>query len=179
MTLSPMQIAANRCNALKSTGPRSIFGKLKSSRNARRHGLSVQTALTEEVRQLARAILEPVPIELRTPALDNWAHLVAQAEFDLERARAAKRDVYRRLPIQNAALVTQAHARGFDAGAERGDSHALMAEPSTQMMRQAIGELRKIDRYEGRALSRRRKAALTYRSHVKQILKQAEKRGGN
>jgi hypothetical protein len=116
--------------------------------------LSVQTALTEEVRQLARAILEPVPIELRTPALDNWAHLVAQAEFDLERARAAKRDVYRRLPIQNASQVE---------------------EISTEMIRQAVTELRKIDRYERRALSRRRKAARTYRSHMNQILKKCRK----
>ena len=34
------QIAANRANAQKSTGPKTAAGKLKSSRNAYRHGLS-------------------------------------------------------------------------------------------------------------------------------------------
>jgi hypothetical protein len=37
---SEKQIAANRANAKKSTGPRTAAGKLKSSRNAFRHGLS-------------------------------------------------------------------------------------------------------------------------------------------
>ena len=31
---------ANRCNALKSTGPRSVAGKRASSQNSRKHGLS-------------------------------------------------------------------------------------------------------------------------------------------
>jgi hypothetical protein len=34
------QIAANRANAKRSTGPKSQMGRLKSSRNALRHGLS-------------------------------------------------------------------------------------------------------------------------------------------
>jgi hypothetical protein len=34
------QIAANRANAKRSTGPKTLAGKLKSSRNAYRHGLS-------------------------------------------------------------------------------------------------------------------------------------------
>ena len=34
------QIAANRANALRSTGPKTAAGKSKSSRNAYRHGLS-------------------------------------------------------------------------------------------------------------------------------------------
>jgi hypothetical protein len=37
---SEKQIAANRANAKKSTGPRTGAGKQKSSRNAFRHGLS-------------------------------------------------------------------------------------------------------------------------------------------
>jgi hypothetical protein len=34
------QIAANRANAKRSTGPKTLAGKLRSSRNAYRHGLS-------------------------------------------------------------------------------------------------------------------------------------------
>lgn len=37
---SDRQIAANRVNAKRSTGPRSVGGRLASSRNAVKHGLS-------------------------------------------------------------------------------------------------------------------------------------------
>jgi hypothetical protein len=37
---SERQIAANRANAKRSTGPKTAAGKLRSSRNALKHGLS-------------------------------------------------------------------------------------------------------------------------------------------
>ena len=40
------QIAANRRNALKSTGPTTLAGKDRSRRNAIRHGLSAETVIT-------------------------------------------------------------------------------------------------------------------------------------
>ena len=41
MTMNLRRSLANRCNALKSTGPRSASGKLASSQNSRKHGLNV------------------------------------------------------------------------------------------------------------------------------------------
>ena len=40
MTPNHRRSLANRCNALKSTGPRSAAGKRASSQNSRKHGLS-------------------------------------------------------------------------------------------------------------------------------------------
>ena len=40
MTINHRRNLANRCNALKSTGPRSAAGKWASSQNSRKHGLS-------------------------------------------------------------------------------------------------------------------------------------------
>ena len=40
MTTNPRRSLANRCNALKSTGPRSAAGKWASSQNSRKHGLN-------------------------------------------------------------------------------------------------------------------------------------------
>ena len=40
MTISHRRNLANQCNALKSTGPRSTFGKRASSQNSRKHGLN-------------------------------------------------------------------------------------------------------------------------------------------
>jgi hypothetical protein len=34
---SPKRLAANRANAARSTGPRSLGGKTRSARNARKH----------------------------------------------------------------------------------------------------------------------------------------------
>ena len=39
------QIAANRQNAEKSTGPRTEYGKRRSRRNAMRHGLAAETVI--------------------------------------------------------------------------------------------------------------------------------------
>ncbi len=39
-TVSPEQLAANRANAAKSTGPRSAEGKARSAQNARKHGFT-------------------------------------------------------------------------------------------------------------------------------------------
>jgi len=39
------QIEANRCNATKSTGPKTEAGKMQSRRNAVRHGLSAETVV--------------------------------------------------------------------------------------------------------------------------------------
>ena len=40
MTINHHRHLANRCNALKSTGPRSTAGKRASSQNSRKHGLN-------------------------------------------------------------------------------------------------------------------------------------------
>jgi hypothetical protein len=40
LTTNPRRSLANRCNALKSTGPKSASGKRASSQNSRKHGLS-------------------------------------------------------------------------------------------------------------------------------------------
>ena len=42
---SPRQIAANRLNARKSTGPRTLAGNRRSRRNALRHGLTAETLI--------------------------------------------------------------------------------------------------------------------------------------
>jgi hypothetical protein len=46
---SPAKIEANRRNALRSTGPRSLSGKARSRRNAFKHGLSIPLARDDTV----------------------------------------------------------------------------------------------------------------------------------
>src|ERR1700722_3619405 len=79
------QIAANRRNAKKSSGPRSLGGKARSRRNALRHGLSIASraipAFQQDVMLLARA-LSPAGEDIGDAAL-----IAADAEIDLLRIR--------------------------------------------------------------------------------------------
>src|SRR5260370_16962423 len=54
---SEKQIAADRANAQKSTGTKTAAGKLKSSRNAFRHGLSCPLRLDPVAKAKAEAIV--------------------------------------------------------------------------------------------------------------------------
>jgi len=63
---SAKQIAANRANAQKSTGPRSSAGKEKSSRNSIRHGLTARAVLLAgESRERFDALLDTLEAELK------------------------------------------------------------------------------------------------------------------
>jgi hypothetical protein len=86
------QIAANRQNARKGTGPRTLAGKAISSGNARRHGLT--GALNAKTVQAWYRVLvedataEPDPFS-RDPCLIAAADL-ARAEANLQRVRHAE-----------------------------------------------------------------------------------------
>lgn len=59
---SERQVAANRQNAQKSTGPRTCAGKRRSRRNALRHGLTAETVLEQfedpaEYRAFEKAVI--------------------------------------------------------------------------------------------------------------------------
>ncbi len=84
------QIAANRRNARKSTGPRSSAAKKRASRNAYRHGLTLSltssTALAKWLDALARKIAGNSKEEI----ILAHARATTQAELDLARVRMAK-----------------------------------------------------------------------------------------
>ena len=90
MTLaSERQIAANRRNAAKSTGPRSGAGKNRVSKNAYRHGLSLNlasAAYTKQVEDLAGKIAGG---STDTIVLEH-ARIAAEAELELRRVRRVK-----------------------------------------------------------------------------------------
>jgi hypothetical protein len=84
MKISASKLIANRANAAKSTGPRSIEGKRISSQNAQRHGLASSSG---------------VSLDLRVPAIASFVEEAMALEFleseaeELVTGLAAARDV--------------------------------------------------------------------------------------
>jgi hypothetical protein len=171
------QLAANRRNARRSTGPRSSAGKHRVSRNALRHGLSISVtanpAVAERIERLARAIAGGIVDEKRL----NDARAVAAAEFDLARARQAKLALIERIkafgtldppPGLNPIYLLRAVA-AMAAGREPAplpEPERVPAMPPNEPARTAeavkrgLRELAKFDRYEQRARVRRDRAVL-------------------
>ena len=129
---SPAKIRANRRNARNSTGPRTGAGKAIVARNAWRHGLTLAVvcdpAVSREVDGLARTIEQSVTGGEADAPGHELACRVAETLIDLRRVRLAK------LP-----LVAE-----------------VEADPKTALTQ--LLRLDRLDRYERRALSRRKSA---------------------
>jgi len=84
------QIAANRHNARRSSGPRSGEGKRRSSQNAYRHGLSAGVnGHVESVKDI-EALASQIAGNSTDVVVLECARTMAQAEFDLARIRRLK-----------------------------------------------------------------------------------------
>src|SRR5262245_53583338 len=179
---SERQIAANRRNARKSTGPHSGAGKNRSSRNAYRHGLNINStaAFAKELDKLVREIAGNTDDAITL----ERAREIAQAELDLARVRRAKVALIERArafgeldPPQAFSTVTQ--IKRFFSALDRGrfivpkpiDASATMPsqEPdrSAEAVRRVLPELRKLDRYERRAAAQRERAVLELPDRIK------------
>jgi hypothetical protein len=87
---SAQKTKANRANAQASTGPKTAAGKTRAAQNARRHGLSlslmVDPVVSEEVEVLARAIAgEATEVEIY-----QLARRIAEAQIQLRQVRYAR-----------------------------------------------------------------------------------------
>jgi hypothetical protein len=83
------QIAANRRNALKSTGPKTSLGKTRSSRNSRKHG--VYSAINwEEISPIVDMIEEELleaGISSSDPTIASKVAVLARSEVILKRVQ--------------------------------------------------------------------------------------------
>ena len=90
------QIAANKANAQKSTGPKSTDGKATSARNATRHGLNTSPAWKDVLRWY-RIILddpEAVPDVMSSDEIEREALVLAEAEAVRERATRVEENYF-------------------------------------------------------------------------------------
>ncbi len=87
---SERQIAANRRNARKSTGPRSGAGRKRASRNAYRHGLTLSISSTAAYAKQLDKLVRKIAGDTEDEIVLERARAVAQAELELARVRRAK-----------------------------------------------------------------------------------------
>jgi hypothetical protein len=175
------QLKANRENARASTGPRTRQGKIRSAQNARCHGLSVSVLadplLSKDAENLAGAIASE---SADGPGILDCARRVAEAQIDLQRVRVARLGLLKRdLSNPRYKPLGNLHKR-IRALTRLGCMMARMTpqeinDPSFQKFAfEVIGtppqgpkkfvyiladltkKLHAMDRYERRALSRRR-----------------------
>jgi hypothetical protein len=157
---SERQIAANRLNARKSTGPLSRAGKRRASGNAYRHGLASSrnpdAATATKLDQLAHEIAG----DSQSEVILELARSAAEAHFDLARARLACQGLINRVFVDG--TVDPIADQLAKKPAER--MPTLPSERTAEAIRRALPELVKLNRYEVRAGSRRNRA-------VKEIIK--------
>ena len=97
--ISPAQLAANKLNALKSTGPKTEEGKAIARYNARRHGLTGQFYCMSETDQLAYQAFETDMLRSLKPVgpyENQIAISITQDHWRLNRSRAVEFNLYGR-----------------------------------------------------------------------------------
>src|SRR5262249_51909615 len=77
---------ANRNNAQRSTGPRTVEGKLRARGNSRQHGLATQPALLPQIHRMAKAICGEGASRLKYEQPLN----IATSQFAVQAVRAAR-----------------------------------------------------------------------------------------
>jgi hypothetical protein len=146
---------ANRNNAKRSTGPRTAQGKLSAKRNALRHGLAAQPALSPQIERMARAICGMGASRLQYEDALN----IAESQFLVQAVRIA-----RIAAIKRARTVTPTPKQQACELPPEGGSQTASEESSPEIdddvtaFEHALAKMTRYDRYERRALSRRKRA---------------------
>ena len=126
---SPLKIGSNRANATASTGPKTAQGKARSAQNARRHGLSLPIVSNPVLSEQAELLARQFAGASANRELLERARVVAETQVDLIRIRQARHEL-----LSSHMADAKCKRDGIDL------TQQLLA----------------MDRYERRALSRRK-----------------------
>jgi|SoiMethySBSTD1v2_1073268.scaffolds.fasta_scaffold54996_6 flagellar hook-basal body complex protein FliE len=125
---SVLKARTNRINAQASTGPRTAHGRARSSKNAHRHGLSLPINSVPALSKQAEALAQDIASGSSDPTIVALAIRVAEAQVDLVRIHQTRHNLF----------------IGHASDQDRNEAHDITKQ------------LLALDRYERRALSRRK-----------------------
>jgi len=111
---TPKQIAANRANSLKSTGPRTEAGKSRSSLNALKHGCTAQTMIFpgEDATHFNNFLQSYIEDLTPAGALElSMVQELAQTQWSIARTRAHEASLF--------ALGHEKYAEEFQTGGDQ------------------------------------------------------------
>jgi hypothetical protein len=177
---SERQIVANRRNAQKSTGPRSVEGKQRASRNAYRHGLAAAVGHSGKSAAEIDAFASEIAYAATGSAVAAadaeilaFARAAAQAELDLARLRGMKTVAMSSLmaaaslPIaavwhdtEKDLVATPARGQPLFERAPTPVTAGLPPTGHADALRRSLTEFQILDRYQQRAEARRDRAVL-------------------
>jgi hypothetical protein len=170
---SERQRRANRANAKASTGPKTTAGKERAGANSLRHGLSTSMLGDAHWGPQVEALARRIAGEDDDAELLALARRIGEAQIDLTRMRA-----HRRLVIEQACADPffrtkrqqeiddkmdwlfirgkVADAKALQIEAQLGDEPMTSERRRIQIFSLLARDLAALDRYERRALSRRK-----------------------
>jgi hypothetical protein len=181
---SEKQRRANQANAKASRGPKTNAGKARSARNALRHGLGIpvrnEPSLLIQAEEIALKLAGPDPDE----ALLDRARVVGEAQVDLNRVRARRNALVSQLLADPEYQPLSAHKiqarrvrsvervcrilRRFPNFRDIKPQIELKPlkdeEKFATIVEDRIRELAALDRYERRAISKRKSAIRAFDS---------------
>jgi hypothetical protein len=169
---SARKVKANRANACSSTGPRTAVGKTSAAQNAHKHGLSIpifsDPILSGDFESLAHEIVG----EDASTDQKDLARRIAEAQIDLVRVRRLRLDLLSRelseleyvsprsprVTTRRLIRLLKMADRGLEIPSKLMNGISPLKGPQkfATILSDLTWELVAMDRYERRALSRRK-----------------------
>ena len=181
---SDRQQRANQANAKASKGPKTKGGRARSARNALRHGLSIpvrkEPSLSIQAEEIALKLAGPDPDE----ALLDRARAIGEAQVDLNRVRARRNALVSQLladpeyqplsaykiqarrvrSVERVCRILRRFPNFRDIKPQIELKPLKDEEKFATIVEDRIRELAALDRYERRAISKRKSAIRAFDS---------------
>jgi hypothetical protein len=170
---SARKIRSNRANARSSMGPKTPRGRGRSAKNALRYGLSLPVDSDPTLSQEVGALVRQIVGADATPEIQEMARRIAEAQVDLRRVRVLRHDLISRAlsdpdydsrtnwdkKLNTALRIIRRCCRCEDIPAEDVrllESKLKGPDKFITILSEIARQFPALDRYERRALSRRK-----------------------